>query len=320
MKAYAGRIFLAGLLVVGADLAHSQSYPNKPIRIVTAAAGGGVDFAARLISQGITAPLGEPVVIDNRGGSAVIAAEQVAKAPADGYTLLLYGSGFWLTPLMQDNTPYDAVRDFLPIVLTNRSPNILVVNPSLPAKSVKELIAIAKAHPGELNYFTNGAGTSTHLAAELFKAMAGVTIMRINYKSAVQGLTDLMSGQIQLAFANAASATPHVKSGKLRALGVGSAEPTALAPGLPTIASTGVPGYESSSVNALFAPARTPAPIINRLNQEIVRVLAQPDVKLKLFNTGAESVGSTPDELGAMVKSEIARMGKVIKDAGIRGD
>jgi tripartite-type tricarboxylate transporter receptor subunit TctC len=298
----------------------AQNYPTKPIRIVTAAAGGGVDFATRLIATGITGPLGQPVVVDNRGGSAVIAAEQVAHAPADGYTLLLYGSGFWLTPLMRDDSPYDAVRDFVPIVLTNRSPNILVVNPALPVKSVRELIALAKAHPNQLNYFTNGAGTSTHLAAELFKAMAHVQIMRINYKSAVQGLTDLMSGQIQLAFANAASATPHVNSHKLRALAVGSAEPSTLAPGLPTIAASGVPGYESSSVNALFAPAKTPAAIITRLNQEINRVLALPESKEKFFNTGAESVGGTPEELGAMVKSEIARMGKVIRDANIKGD
>jgi tripartite-type tricarboxylate transporter receptor subunit TctC len=320
MWSYGGRVLLGSLLVLGADLVNSQNYPVKPVRIVTAAAGGGVDFAARLIAQGISAPLGQPVVVENRGGSGNIAAELVAKAPPDGYTVILYGSGFWLTPLMLDNAPYDVVRDFLPIVLTNRAPNILVVNPSLPVKSAKDLIALAKARPGELNYFTSGAGSSTHLAAELFKAMAGVNIMRINYKASAQGLTDLISGQVQVGFANAASATPHVKANRLRALAVGSVEPSALAPGLPTLAASGVPGYESASINALFAPAKTPAAIINRLNQEIVRVLNQPDTKERFFNTGAEAVGGSPEELGAKIKSEIGRMGKVIKDAGIRAE
>jgi tripartite-type tricarboxylate transporter receptor subunit TctC len=319
MRPFAAYALSVSLLALSTHIVDAQNYPNKPIRIVTAGAGGGVDFAARLIAQGISPALGQPVVVENRGGSAIIAAEIVAKAPPDGHTLLLYGSGFWLTPLMQENVSYDAIRDFLPVVLTNRSPNILVVNPSLPVRSIKELIALAKARPGELNYFTSSIGSSTHLAAELFKAMAGVDIRRITYKGASQGLTDLISGEVQVGFANAASATPHVKARRLRALAVSTAEPSALAPGLPPISASGVPGYEAASINALFAPAKTPGSIVTRLNQEIVRVLNRSDVKEKFFNTGAEAMGGSPEELGAKIKSEIARMGKVIKSAGIRG-
>ena len=309
-----------GTAILAAGSVAGQSFPSKPIRIFTAAVGGGVDFAARSVAQGITAPLGQQVVVENRGGSAAVSAEQVAKSAPDGHTLLMYGSGFWMTPLLQDNVRYDPVRDFLPVVLTSSAPNVLVVNPVLPVKSVRELIALAKSRPGELNYATSGTGSSGHLASELFKSMAGINIKRINYKGSAQGLTDLVSGEVQLGFSNAATTTPFLKSGRLRALAVGSAERSLLVPGVPTIAESGVPGYEAVSVIGLFAPAKTPANIIARLNQEVVRVLTQPDVKERFLSNGAEAMGGTPEHLDQKIKGEIARMGKVIKEGGIRGE
>ena len=194
-------MFSVGLLVLGSGVVSGQQdYPSRTVRVVTAAPGGGVDFAARLIAQGLTGSLGQPVVVENRGGNAVLAADPVAKSPPDGYTLLFYGSGVWLTPFMRDNTPYDPVRDFAPVSLTNRSPNVLVVHPSLPVKTVKDLIALAKAKPGMLNYAASGLGASSHLAAESFKAMARVNIVHVPYKANAGALIDLISGQVQLMF------------------------------------------------------------------------------------------------------------------------
>jgi tripartite-type tricarboxylate transporter receptor subunit TctC len=296
-------------------VASAQSYPVKPLRIITAAAGGGSDFATRLIATPLGAALGQQVIVDNRG---VIAADIAAKAPPDGYTLLLSGPTLWLLPFMRDNVPSD-VSDFTGITMATQTANILVVHPTLPAKSVRELIALARARPGQLNFATSGTGNSVHIAGELFKSMTGTDIVRVNYKGASQALTDLASGQTQLMFAVPGSVLPHVKSGRLRALAVTSAKPTPLAPGLPTVAEA-LPGYESVSYLAIFAPVGTPAPIITRLNQEIVRVLNRPEVKDKFLAAGIETVGSTPEALAALVKAETARMGKVIKAAGIRAD
>ena len=310
---------MAGLIVLGADAASGQDYPNRPIRMVTTAPGGGNDFAARLIATGMMAGLGQPVIVDNRS-STVVPGDIVSKSPPDGYTILLAASTFTIGPLLIKNSPYDPVKDFAPITLAVSSPNILVVHPSVPANSVKELIALAKAKPGELNYATSGIGSSAHLAAELFKAMAGVNIVHVPYKGAGPASIDLVAGQVQLAFGNTTSVMPHVKSGRLRALAVASVQPSALVPGLPTVASSGLPGFESAAMVGILAPARTPAAVIDRLNREIVRVLNLPDVKEKFANVGMETVGSAPAQLGATMKFEIARLGKVIKDAGIRGD
>ncbi|MBI3069132.1 MAG: tripartite tricarboxylate transporter substrate binding protein, partial [Betaproteobacteria bacterium] len=265
-------MFTLGMAVLGAGVASGQDYPNKPIRLVTAAPGGALDVAARLIARGLTGSLGQQVVVDNRGGSAVIAAEIVVKAPPDGYTLLFYASAVWLLPSLRDSVRYDPVRDFLPITLATRAPHILVVHPSVPVNSVKELIVLGKARPGELNYASGPTGSSIHRAAELFRAMAGVNIVRVPYKGSAQGLNDLIAGEVQLMFPTTASAMPHVKSDRLRALAVTSAEPSALAPGLPTVAASGVPGYEAVAMTGIWAPAKTPGAIIARLNQEIVRV------------------------------------------------
>jgi tripartite-type tricarboxylate transporter receptor subunit TctC len=307
-----------GMLFLGMDAAHGQTYPNKVIRVVTSDAGGGNDFAARLVSPGLAAGLGQPVIVENRGGGGgSIAADTVAKAAPDGYTLLCYASNIWVIPFLRDDCPYDPVKDFIPISLLATSPSVLVIHPSLPVKSVKELIALAKSKPGKLNYATGGTGSTTHIAGELFKAMAGVDIMRVGYKSNGPAVIELMAGQTQLMFATAASVVSQIKSGKLKALAVTSKEPSAMFPGLPPVAAD-LPGFESISLYGMFAPAKTPAPIIARLNQEILRVLKGQDVKDKFLKTGVEAAGSTPAELAAIMKADMARVGKVIKDAGIR--
>jgi tripartite-type tricarboxylate transporter receptor subunit TctC len=243
----------------------------------------------------------------------------VSAAPPDGYTLLLSSGSLWIAPLMQ-KTPYDAVRDFTTIALTNMAPNVLVVTPSLPVKSVAELIALAKAKPGALNYSTSAVGGSGHLAAELFNVMAGVNTMHIPYKSAGLALSDLMGGRVQMAFATGGSVAPLVKSGRLKALAVTSLQPSILFPELPTVAASGLPGYESITIHGLFAPAKTPALLINRVNQETVRFLKTPDARERFLNAGVEPVGTSPEEFTAKIKSEIARLQKVIKSAGIRLD
>ena len=306
------------LLLIITSSAHpaiAQSYPTKVVRIITAAAGGGSDFAARLIAAPLGPALGQQVIVDNRG---VIAADVAAKAAPDGYTLLLSGPTLWLLPFMRDNVASD-ISDFTPITMATQTVNILVVHPALPVKSVKELVALAKLKPGELNFATSGTGNSVHIAGELFKSMTGTNIVRVNYKGASQALTDLAAGQTQLMFAVPGSVLPHVKVGRLRALAVTSGQPTALAPGLPTVASS-VPGYESVSYLAIFAPAGTPGAIVTKLNEEIGRVLQRSDVKDKFLATSIETVGSSPEATAKLIKSEIARMGKVIRAANIRAD
>ena len=315
------RVLAAGAAVLAAGAASAQTYPAKPIRIVTAEAGGGNDFAARAIVRGIADSMGQQLIVDNRGGAGgIIAAEIVTRAPPDGYTLLVYASNIWIIPLLKKNVPYDVARDFSPVTLAARSASLLVVHPSLPAKSVRDLIAIAKARPGQLNYGSAGTGATTHLAAELFKSMAHVNIVRVAYRGNGPALNDLIAGQTQMMFATAGSVTPHVRSGRLRALAVTSAQPSVLSPDLPTVASAGLPGYESLSIYGVFAPSKTPVSIIQLLNREMARVLNRGDVKEQLLNVGMEAVGSTPEAFAAAIKSDVARMGKVINDAGIRED
>lgn len=317
MSRYAG-LLTAAAVVFFATAAQCQIFPAKPIRVIASEPGGGGDFVARLIAQGISGGLGQPVVIENRGGSVVIPAEIVARAPADGYTLLLLGSTLWIEPLMH-KTPYDPVQDFAPISWVVGSPNILVVHPSLPVKSVKELIALARSRPGELNHSVGITGSSSQLASELFKVMAAINMVAVPYKGIGPALTALVGGQVQVSFGNPSAVTPHLKSGRLRALAVTSAQPSILFPDLPTVAAT-LPGYESVSMFGIFAPAKTPAAVINRLNQEITRALNTPAIKEKFLAVGIETVASSPERLGAAVKSEIARMGKLLRDAGIRAE
>ena len=305
-----------GVMVLGAGGVSGQAWPDKPVRIMATQPGGLTDVAARLIAPGLSANLGRQFVVDNR--TAIVAVETAAKAPPDGYTILVNGSAFWLLPLLRDNVTWDPFRDFVPITMAVRSPSILVVHPSVPVKSAAELIALAKAKPGSLNYAAGTIGATPHLAAELFKAMAGISMVRIGYKGTGPAVTAVIAGESQVSFPNAGSVMPHVKSGRLKGLAVCSAQPSDLAPGLPTVTATGLPGYESVSPQAIFAPARMPAALIKRLNEEILRVMRAPEIKERFFNTGLEVVGSTPQELAVAMKSEVTRMGKVIKDVGIR--
>ena len=302
------------LLICGMSVASAQNFPVKPVRILATEPGAAADVAARAIAVGLTARFGQQVIVDNRSG--VVAIESLIRAAPDGYTLLYYGSGLWLAPLMQ-RTSYDPVKDLAPVTLATSAPAVLVVNPAVAVKSVKDLIALAKARPGELNYGSGGAGSTPHLAAELFKSMAGVNIVRVAYKGVGPALNSVISGEIQLLFATTASVGPHVKSGRLRAVAVTSARPSALVPELPTVASA-VPGYELTQLQGIFAPAKTPAPIVKRFYQEISGVLGQTDVKERFLTLGTEAVGGSPEALSAAIKAEMSRMGKLFKEAGIR--
>ena len=305
-------------LVLEANVGLGQDYPNKPIRIVTTAAGTGSDFNARQVAQGIASSLGQPVIVDNRS-STLLSAEIVLRVPPDGYTLLVNGGSLWIGQLLQ-KTPYDVTRDFAPISQLVREVSVVAVYPAVPAKSIKDLIALAKAKPGGLNYASTSVGGPPHLAAELFKSMANVHVVGVFYKGGPPAIAALIAGEVQLMFPSAGSVSAHVKAGRLRALAVTSAQPSALTPGLPTVAESGLPGYEVVSMTGIFAPAKTPAAIIKQLNQEIVRVLRQPEVKERFLNAGVEAVGNSPEEFAAVIKSDMTRMGKLIKDADIKVD
>ncbi len=296
----------------------ADTWPQRPLRIVTSEPGGGSDFTARVVAQGLSQSLGQQVIVDNRAGT-VTAAQIMTKAAPDGYTLLSYNNSLWTLPLLQPMF-YDVLRDFMPVTLATRSPNVLVAHPSLPVTGVRELVAYAKANPGALNYASGTVGSTNHLAAELFKALAGVNIARVSYKGSGFAVNDLIGGQVQLMFATSGSIAPHVKSGRLRALAVTSAQPSALAPGLPTIAASGVPGYEAVTMYGLYAPAKTSAAIIERLNRDAARFLQTADIRDKLFGAGVETVGGTPAEFAAAIRDDIARLAKVIKDANIRAE
>ena len=306
-------LLLAVLLAT--TMVSAQNYPNKPIRVLTNPPGGSPDFVARIVVPALSTSLGQQVIVDNR--RAQFAIEAVAKASPDGYTFVITGSALWLLPFLRSNVPWDPIKDFSPVTLAISSPTVLVVHPASPINSVKDLIDAAKANPGGLNYGAGGSGTTSHLAAELFVAMTRVNITRVNYKGAGAVLIAVAGDEVQTTFATTSSVTPHIKAGRLRALAVTSAKPSALVPGLPTVAAV-VPGYEALSIIGVFAPAKTPTDIIKRLSHEIARALNATGVKEKLFNTGVEAVGSSPDYLETVIKAEMARMGKVIKDAGIR--
>jgi tripartite-type tricarboxylate transporter receptor subunit TctC len=320
MKALLRNACVVAVASLASDLAIAQTYPVKPLRVITAEPGGGNDFAARVIGQAIAPKLGQPWIVDNRGGAGgAIAAEAVAKAPPDGYTLLVYAGNVWTIPLLRKNVRYE-VKDFAPVTWAARSPSTLVVHPSLPVRTVRDLIALAKTRPGQLSYGSGGAGASTHLAAELFKSMAKVDILWVPYKGNGPAMNDLIAGQVQIMFGTAGTVTPHVSSGRVRAIAVTSAEPSVLAPGLPTIAASGLPGYESISIYGVFVPAGTPEPIVRQLNLAIVSVLNTAEVRERFLNVGMEVVGSTPEQFAVAMKADEARLRKVISEAGIRAD
>jgi tripartite-type tricarboxylate transporter receptor subunit TctC len=303
--------------------ASGQSYPAKPIRfVVPFAPGGSTDLLARFLAQQLTTALGQTVVVDNRAGAGgVMGAEMTARAPADGYTVMLGSAGpLTINPNIRDKTPYDTLRDFAPITLATVSPFTLVVHPASPVKNVKELIALAKAKPGELNFGSAGNGSVGHFSTEQFMTLTGTKLVHVPYKGAGPAVTDLLGGRLNLMFENLPTIIPHVRSGKLRLLGVGTLQRSALAPEFPTIAEEGVPGYDSATVFGVLAPAKTPPAIIGKLNAEMVKILKSAQGKTALAERGLEVVGSTPQEYGAQIKDEFTRYGRIAKAAGIRVD
>jgi tripartite-type tricarboxylate transporter receptor subunit TctC len=303
------------IMVLCAAAGRAQDhYPSKIVRIVTAAPGSNNDWGARLLGDEISPSLGHRVIVENRGG---LAAEVVAKAQPDGYSVLFYGPAAWTLQLFR-GVGYDPVRDLAPVTLAMSSPIVLVVHPSLPVKSVKELIALARARPGDLNYASGTIGATPFIAGELFKYMAKVKIERVPYSGTGPSVIGLLGGEVEIMFPGAGSVWHFVQQNRLRALGVASAKPSALTPGLQPVA-LAVPGYEATSNIAFFVPAKTPAAIVNRLHRELVLALGKADVKERLLKGGVEAVGSSPEELGAYVKADIAKIEILMRNAGIKG-
>ena len=310
---------LLSLLSIYATSSSAQSYPAKPIRfIVPLASGGGVDTSARLLGQKLTEAWGQPVVIENRpGAGGTIATEIVARAAPDGYTLVMVSSAHVITPSLYALS-YDAVRDFAPITLAVLAPFVLVVHPSLPVRSVKELIALAKTRPNQLLWASSGNGSPGHLALELLKMMTGVQIVHVPYKGTAPGITDLIGGRVSVNSATIVSTMPHVTAGRLRALAVLSGKRSQAVPQLPTVAESGIAGYEIDVWYGTLAPAKTPKEIIARLHDETARILAQPDVKERMLAMGLEPIGNPPDQFADYLRAEVAKWAKVVRAADIR--
>jgi tripartite-type tricarboxylate transporter receptor subunit TctC len=301
--------------------AHAQAYPTKPVRLVVGfPAGGPTDTVARVIVPKLSEALGQGVVVDNRGGAGgVIATAQVAKAPPDGYTVLMGTiGGIAVAMSLRPDRGYDTLRDFAPVTQAVAVTSILVVHPTVPAKNVKELLAIARAKPGHLNYASSGNGTVTHLAGELLKLMGKVNITHVPYKGGAPALTALLSGEVDMSYENSLIVTPHIKAGKVRALAVTSAERSKLLPDLPTVAEAGLAGYNASGWYGLLVPAATPKAIIAKLNQEAVKALRHPDVVRALSSQGAEPVGNSPEAFRAFIKSEIDKWSNLVKTANMK--
>ena len=299
--------------------AQSTAYPTKPIRfVVPFAPGGGTDIVARLIAQKLNDGLGQPVVADNRGGAgSTLGTDIVCKAPPDGYTMLLGNISLAFNAWLYKSLPYNAVRDLAPVSMVAVQPNIVVLNPAVPAKTMKEFVDYARANPGKLSFASAGAGSGTHLAGEMLKDRLKIDMLHVPYKGTGPAITDLIGGQVQVMISTFASALPHVKSGRLRALGVTSAKRSPATPDVPTLLETGVPDYDYSTWYALFMPARTPAAIVNKVNAVTRQALATEDMKQKFDAQGVEPWTDTPAELGAYLKSETEKWGRVVKAANI---
>lgn len=310
----------AALLLVG-SIVQAQSYPARPIRLVVPyPPGGSTDLVARVIGQKMGDAWGQQVIIDNRpGASGMIGNELVARSAPDGYTIVMGTIGpFAVNQALFAKMPYDPIRDFAPVTLTGNVTNLLVVHPSIPAKNVKELIALARARPGQLTFGSSGTGGAPHLAGELFKIMAKVDAVHVPYKGGGPAMTDLMGGQLSFSFASMPSSLPFAKSGRLRALAVSSAKRSAAVPEIPTVAESGLPGFVVTDWQGVLAPARTPPEIVNKLNAEVIRILALPDVKEKLSTAGMELVTDTPQEFANYIRSESDKWTQVVKRAGVK--
>jgi tripartite-type tricarboxylate transporter receptor subunit TctC len=311
------------LLVSAASTFAADAYPAKPVRfVITFPAGGPTDVVVRLIGQGLTSEWGQPMIIDNRGGAGgIVGTEIVAKAAPDGYSFLVgTAGGMTINPALQPKLPYDSFRDFAPVGMLVMNPQILVAHPSVAAKNVKELVALAKAKPGQLNFASAGTGTATHLGLELLKLTTGLEAVHVPYKGGAPATADLIAGQVQLLWVSIPSVLPHVKSGRLRALAVSTAKRSGSAPDVPTVAESGYPGFEYANWNALFAPAKTPAAIVNKVNASVVKILNDPEVAQRLSSQGADPAPGTPDALARYMRSDYERWKKVIKAAGIKPD
>ena len=301
----------------------ADDYPNKAIRLILPyPIGGSIDIAGRMVAQRLADNLGQAVVVDNRSGAGgIVGTETGARAAPDGYTVLMGGTGtLALSPSLQKNLPYDPNKDFTPVTLLVTIPYVVVVQPSFKAANIRELIALAKAKPNEINYGSGGSGSAPHLAAELFKTMADVRITHVPYKGSTPAITDTMSGQVQLTFTGIPSVMTQMKAGRLRPIGVTSLKRTAALPEVPTIAESGVPGYEVNPWFGVLLPARTPQPLVSRLNAEILKVLQLPATRERFAAEGFEAAGNTPAQFAAYIKAEQIKWGKVIKDAGIKAD
>lgn len=321
------KILAAGALALNAALAShtviaQNDYPARPLRlIVPTAPGGGTDFTARTIAQRLGEAIGQTVIVDNRPGAAGnIGVDIAAKASPDGYTLVMPITSFSINPHLYDKLPFDTVADFAPIVLAASAPLLLVLNPSVPAKSVSELIAVAKAKPGQLNYANSGNGTTAHLAGELFKKMAGVNLVSIPYKGGGPAVVDLIAGQVQVYFSTIPAALAQVQAGRLRGVAVTATRRVPLIPDLPTVAESGLPGFEVIGWFGVFAPAATPRPIVARLNTEINAVLKLAETQKRFASDGLVPGGGTPGELGNFLRAEVAKWGALIRDAGLKGN
>ena len=315
------RVFTAALLLaVLTPIGHAQTYPNKPITIVVPATpGGAIDLAARLIGAKLTAAWGQPVAIDNKGGAAgMLGSDMVAKAAPDGHTLALVASSHAINPSMYKKLPFDTLRSFEPVVLTHVVPLLLAVSPGVPAKNVAELVSWLKAHPGKASYASSGSGGAPHMSAELFKTMAGVDVTHVPYKGSTAAHPDLIAGRVELMFDTVAAIAPQVKGGTVRALAVTTARRSAVFPDLPTMQEAGIRGYETSTWGGLLAPAGTPKEVIAKLNAEVNKALAAPDVREKLAAAGIEPAGGSPQQFADFIQSEMTRWGKVAKDAGVQ--
>lgn len=310
-------VLLALVATAGTNVHAQDKYPTRPVRIVTATPGGGNDFLARMIAPALGNALGQQIIVDNRPSRLV--GGIAARSTPDGYTVVVGGSTMQYTPLME-KMDYNAIADFTPVSLLERSPNILVVNPSLKVNTVSELVAMARAKPGVLNYGTGASGASLHLSGELFMIATKTKMTRVPYKATGPAVLGLLTNEVQLVFATAGAVVPLLKDGKLKALGVTTLEPTPLVPGMPTIAQQGVPGYEVVTIGFMLAPAKTPRPVVRLLNQHIVKLMAQPDVKERLAAGGSDATSSSPEELGRIMREDDARMRKLFKQIGLSAD
>jgi tripartite-type tricarboxylate transporter receptor subunit TctC len=309
---------LATALLVALPAA-SQQYPTRPVRVIVPfAAGGNTDITARAIGAKLSEVFGQQIVVENRpGGATNIGSELVAKAPPDGYTILMGGATNAINMSTQAKPPYDTLRDFAPVILCVKGANVLSAHPSLPAKNLKELVALAKARPGQLNFASSGLGSSNQMAGELFKFMAGVNIVHIPYKGNTPALTDTLAGNVEMMFSGVPVILPHLQSGRLRAIAIGSLKRFTAIPGVPTFDESGMKGYEATTWFGLMAPAKTPKEIVGRWSSEVGRILASPDLKARFLNDGLEPMGGTQEEFGRFIRVEIEKYSKLVKASGM---